>query len=123
MSHAGAVTPFGLRARVRRWPAGEWIVHVVVFLLGAGFIALGLALSVLPGPLTIPPVLLGLVIWSLEFEFAERWLRRFEGPAQKAWEAAKARPWRAGIVSTAGLAGAAAVSVLAIQQDWLGALS
>lgn len=116
------MTRWGIRDRVRKLPAGEVIVRVSVFLLGAGFIALGLALSVLPGPLTIPPVLLGLVIWSLEFEFAQRWLDRFEKPAQQAWEAAKANPWKTGVVSGVGLAAAIAISVLAVTQDWLGFL-
>jgi uncharacterized membrane protein YbaN (DUF454 family) len=107
---------------VRRLPAGELIVRVTVFVLGAAFIGLGLALSVLPGPLTIPPVLLGLVIWSLEFEFAQKWLDRLEAPAQQAWEAAKANPWKTGVMSGLGLAAAIVVSVMAIQQDWIGAL-
>lgn len=98
------------------------IVRTAVFLLGAAFIGLGLALSVLPGPLTIPPMLLGLVIWSLEFDFAQRWLDRLEVPAQHAWETAKTNPWRTGVVSGLGLAAAVAISVLAVQQDWIGML-
>jgi hypothetical protein len=43
-----------------------------VFLAGLLCIAAGVALSVLPGPLTIPPVLLGLWIWSTEFDWAQR---------------------------------------------------
>lgn len=122
MLHAGEVMRWGIRDRVRRLPAGELVVRVSVFVLGAAFIALGLALSVLPGPLTIPPVLLGLVIWSLEFDFAQRWLDRLEAPALRAWESAKERPWRTGVVSALGLAGAIALGVLAVQQDWLGTL-
>ena len=121
--HAGRVTPWNLRDWVRRLPAGEVIVHVGVFLLGAAFIALGLVLVVLPGPLTIPPVLLGIVIWSLEFDFAERWLDPIEKRAQQAWDAAKARPWRTGIATGAGLAAAIVVMVLAIQLDVLGAVT
>jgi hypothetical protein len=88
---------------VRRLPGGNAIVRVAVFLLGLFFILLGLALSVLPGPLTIPPVLLGLLIWSLEFAWAERWVDRARGQAQQAWEAAKAHPWRAGLVTGGGV--------------------
>ena len=73
------MTRLRLRDRVRRLPAGEVIVRVGVFVLGALFIGLGVALSVLPGPFTIPPVLVGLLVWSLEFEFAERWLTREAG--------------------------------------------
>lgn len=93
-----------IRERVRRLPAGNAIVRVSVFLLGLAFILLGLALSVLPGPLTIPPVLLGLVIWALEFAWAERWLDRARRQALEAWDAAHAHPWRAGLVTGGGLA-------------------
>lgn len=92
-----------MRERVRRLPGGNTIVRVTVFLLGLFFILLGLALSVLPGPLTIPPVLLGLVIWSLEFAWADRWVSRARAQAEQAWEAAKAHPWRAGLVTGGGI--------------------
>jgi hypothetical protein len=96
------VTRWNLRDRVRRLPGGETLVHVLVFLVGLSFILLGLALSVLPGPLTIPPVLLGLVIWALEFDFAERWVDKAKDQAQDAWESAKRHPWRAGVVTGSG---------------------
>ena len=117
------MTPFRLRERLRRLPAGEVIVHGLVFLVGAALIALGLVLVVLPGPLTIPPILLGLVVWSLEFDFAQRWLDPWERRAQQAWEAAKARPWRTGLVTGVGLLASAAAVVLAVQLDLLGAVT
>jgi len=104
-------------------PAGDVIVHVAVFLVGAALIVLGLALAVLPGPLTIPPVLLGLFVWSLEFDFAQRWLDPIEARAQKAWDAAKARPWRTGAAAGAGLAVAAAAVYLFLRLDVLGAVT
>lgn len=88
---------------MRKLPAGDLIVHGTVFVLGLAFIAFGLALSVLPGPFTIPPILIGLLIWSLEFDFAERWLDRAKAQAQDAWESAKAHPWRAGLVTGSGI--------------------
>lgn len=121
--HAEEVTPWHLRDRIRRLPAGEVIVHVGVFVLGALLIGLGLALAVLPGPLTIPPVLLGLVVWSMEFEFAERWLDPIERRAQAAWDAARARPWRTGLVSAAGLAAAGVGAYLVVRLDVLGAVT
>ena len=117
------LTPFRLRDRVRRLPAGEVIVRSIVFLLGAVLIATGLALSVLPGPLTIPPVLLGVLVWSLEFDFAQRWLDRVEGPAQQAWEQAKAHPVRTAVISGGGIVAAVALTTLALQQDWAGAVA
>ena len=106
-----------MRERVRRLPAGDVIVRVTVFVLGAAFIALGLALSVLPGPFTIPPVLVGLLIWSLEFDFAQHWLDRAKVPAQKAWDDAQARPVRAGLTLAASLALLVAGFVLAAQLE------
>ena len=117
------MTPLNLRARLRRLPAGEVIVHGLVFLLGAALIALGLALAVLPGPLTIPPVLLGLAVWSLEFDFAQRWLDPFQRRAQAAWDAAKARPVRTGLASGAGLLAAGAGMYLFFRLDVLGAVT
>lgn len=98
------MTPLRLRARVRRLPAGELIVRSVVFLLGAAFIVLGIVLVVLPGPLTIPPILVGLAIWSLEFDFAKSLLDRASGEAQRAWDQAKLHPWRTAAVTGSGLA-------------------
>ena len=123
MGQTEAMTPWNLRDRVRKLPAGEVIVHTGVFLLGAAFIALGFALVVLPGPLTIPPILLGLVIWSLEFEFAERWLDPFEKKAQQAWEHAKQRPVRSGVVAGGGLLLAAAAIWWFVSADVLGKLA
>ncbi len=99
------------------------IVHVAVFLLGAALIALGLALAVLPGPLTIPPILLGLAVWSMEFEFAERWLDPIERRAQAAWDGAKARPLRTAVVSGLGLLAAGAGMYLFIRLDLLGSVT
>ena len=62
----------GWRERVRSKPGLGHAYRVGVFAVGLLFIALGFALAVLPGPLTIPPVLIGLWIWSTEFRFAER---------------------------------------------------
>ena len=98
------VTRLRLRDRVRRLPAGDVVVHGTVFLLGAACIALGVAAVVLPGPLTIPPILLGLAIWSLEFDFAQAWLDRAKVPAQKAWDEARAHPWRTAAVTGGGAA-------------------
>lgn len=92
-----------MRERVRRLPGGNTLVRVAVFLLGLFFILLGLALSVLPGPLTIPPVLLGLVIWAAEFAWAERLVDRAKKQAREAWSAARAHPWRAGLVTGGGV--------------------
>ncbi|MEA2126608.1 MAG: hypothetical protein QOI80_3390 [Solirubrobacteraceae bacterium] len=88
-----------------------------VFLAGLACIAVGIALAVLPGPLTIPPVLLGLWIWSTEFEFAHRFLETARRTFDDAWEQAKRRPISSAIVTAAGLVGAAAVIWAVLHYD------
>jgi hypothetical protein len=106
-----------VRDRIRKLPAGDLIVHGAVFLLGALFIGLGLAAIVLPGPLTIPPILIGLAIWSLEFDFAERLLDRAKASAQSAWDEAKEHPWRTGVISGGGIVLAVLAVIGAIRWD------
>ena len=75
--------------------------RVVVFVAGLLLIVTGLVLIVLPGPLTIPPILLGLWLWSREFEFARRWLRPVQAKGAVAWEQAKAKPVHTTVVTRA----------------------
>ena len=70
------------RDRLRRTPGGRQFLKVAVFVLGLFFVLLGLALAALPGPLTIPPILLGVWIWSSEFAWADRLLDRARRSAQ-----------------------------------------
>lgn len=88
---------------MRRTPGGGHLLQVLVFLLGLLFILLGLTLAALPGPLTIPPVLVGLYIWSTEFVWADRLLERAKKSAQEAWSKAKEKPVISGLVTMAGL--------------------
>lgn len=113
------MTPWNLRDKVRRLPAGEVIVHVVIFILGAAFIVLGFTLVVLPGPLTIPPILVGLALWSLEFDFAERLLVRVKAQAHEAWAMAKAKPIRTGLVTGGGVALAVGALYGASRLGWI----
>jgi len=102
---------------MRRTRGGALLLKLLVFLLGALFVGLGLALVVLPGPLTIPPVLLGVYIWSTEFDWAERLRERVTDSAREAWEAAKRRPVRTALASLVGLVLVAAAVVLAQRYD------
>lgn len=88
---------------MRRTPGGAHAVKVIIFVAGLLFILLGLALAALPGPLTIPPILLGLYIWSTEFAWAERLLDRARASAREAWDKAKRRPIITGAVTASGL--------------------
>ena len=94
----------GFRARMRRTPGLSQAYRVGVFVLGLLFILLGIALATLPGPLTIPPVLLGLYIWSTEFAFAERLFDSFKEKGHEAWEHAKRHPVSSTIITVGGLA-------------------
>jgi uncharacterized membrane protein YbaN (DUF454 family) len=88
--------------------------RVVLFVAGLLLIVTGLVLIVLPGPLTIPPILLGLWLWSLEFEFARRWLHPMKVKGAIAWEQARHAPVRTTVVSVLGLVGAGIVIWTAI---------
>jgi len=78
-------------------------VKIIVLVSGLLFILLGLALAALPGPLTIPPILLGLWIWSTEFAWADRLLERAKRSAREAWENAKRKPVITGLITVSGL--------------------
>jgi len=91
--------------------------RVVVFDAGLLLIITGLVLIVLPGPLTIPPILLGVWLWSREFEFARRWLRPLQAKGAVVWEQARLRPVHTTVVTTLGLVGAAVLVWAALRYD------
>jgi hypothetical protein len=91
------------REIVRATRGGSLLLKVVVFLVGLAFIVLGLALVVLPGPLTIPPVLLGLWIWSTEFAWAERLRASAAEKGRTAAQAARRKPVHSTAVTLSGL--------------------
>ena len=94
----------GWRDRVRSKPGIREVYRVGVFIAGLAFVLLGFALAVLPGPLTIPPVLIGLWIWSTEFAFAERFFDSFKRKARDAWAHAKRHPASSAAITVGGLA-------------------
>ncbi len=96
------------RDRVRSKPGIGLAYRVGVFVAGLACIAVGFALAVFPGPLTIPPVLLGLWIWSTEFAWAARFFAAFKRKAQDAWRHAKQHPVSSAAVTLGGLAAAGA---------------
>ncbi len=110
-----APAPGSRRARILAKPGIRELYRAGVFILGLACIALGIALAVLPGPLTIPPVLLGLWIWSTEFRFAHALFETFKEKAHEAWEAAKRKPVTSAIVTIGGLVGAG-VAIWAAQR-------
>ena len=91
------------RDRVRAKPGLREAYRVAVFVVGLFFIAVGVALMALPGPLTIPPVLFGLWIWASEFHFAKRFFDMFARKADEAWSHAKRHPVSSTAVTVGGL--------------------
>jgi uncharacterized membrane protein YbaN (DUF454 family) len=91
--------------------------RVVLFVAGLLLIILGLVLIVLPGPLTIPPILLGLWLWSLEFEFARHWLHPIRKKGAVAWDHAREKPVHTSVVTVLGLVGAALMIWAALRYD------
>src|SRR3954447_5693388 len=91
------------RERIRSKPGLGQAYRVGVFVAGLTCIAAGFALAVLPGPLTIPPVLLGLWIWSTEFAFAERFFDSVKDKARDAWAHARRHPASSAAVTIGGL--------------------
>ena len=98
------------RDRVRSKPGVAQAYRVGVFVTGLVFIALGFALAVLPGPLTIPPVLIGLWIWSTEFRFAQRLFDSFKRKGREAWQHARRHPVSSTAITVGGLAAAGAAA-------------
>ena len=96
----------GWRDRIRSKPGVGLVYRVAVFVVGLACIGVGFALAVFPGPLTIPPVLLGLWIWSTEFRFAQKLFERFREKAREAWNHAKRHPVLDATITVAGLVGA-----------------
>lgn len=95
-----------LRRALRAHPVGAGVLKLVVALVGGGLVLLGLLALALPGPLTIPPVLLGLYILASEFAWAERWRDRAGVAGRRAWTQARRRPVATAVTSLLGLAGA-----------------
>lgn len=102
----------GWRDRIRTKPGIGQLYRAGVFLLGLLCVAAGFALAVLPGPLTIPPVLLGLYIWSTEFRWAKKLFDQFAIKAKEAWEHAKRKPVSSALITVGGIAGAIAAVLL-----------
>ena len=98
--------PGSLRERIHNNPALVLPWRIAVFVVGLLFVMLGIALTALPGPLTIPPILVGLWVWSSEFEWAARFFAVFKRKAQDAWKHAKHHPVSSAAVTIGGLAAA-----------------
>ena len=113
LGRAAPVPRHGLRDRIRTKPGLAQAWRVGVFTAGLLCVALGVALAVLPGPLTIPPVLLGLWVWSTEFAWAQRFFTTFKQKARQTWTHARHHPVSSSLITIGGLA-AAAMAIWAV---------
>ncbi|MCA0146807.1 PGPGW domain-containing protein [Blastococcus sp. LR1] len=98
--------PGSFREKVHANPGTAIAWRIGVFAAGLILVMLGIALTVLPGPLTIPPVLAGLWVWSTEFDWARRFFAVFKQKAVAAWRHAKQHPVSSLAVTIGGLAAA-----------------
>ena len=101
------------RDRMRRRSHTRIAWRVSIFLAGLLCILAGFALVVLPGPLTIPPIIVGLWIWSTEFEWAHRFFSIWKEKGQDAWDHARRHPVSSTAITIGGLV-AAAVAIWAV---------
>ena len=108
LGRATAVPKHGWLDRVRSKPGLAQVWRIAVFVAGLLCVALGFALAVLPGPLTIPPVLLGLWIWSTEFDWAKRFFTSFKKKGRQTWAHARRHPVSSTLITLGGLVAAGA---------------
>lgn len=106
LGRATAVPRHSWRDNVRSKPGLAQAWRIGVFVAGLLFVVLGIALSVLPGPLTIPPVLIGLWVWSSEFEWAQRFFTTFKQKARDTWAHARRHPVSSAVITVGGLVAA-----------------
>src|SRR3954465_11912100 len=93
--------------------------RVALFVAGLLLIIAGLVLIVLPGPLTIPPILLGPWLWALGFEFARPWLHPIQQKGAVAWDQAREKPVHTTVITVLGLVGAAVMIWAALRYELL----
>jgi hypothetical protein len=106
--HAAARTP-GWRDRVKSKRGTRYAYQAGVFLVGLLVILACLGLwTFLPAPLAVPPMLIGVWIWSTEFPFADGLLDWLKDKAQAGRDYAKKHPVWFGLMTAGGFLIAAA---------------
>lgn len=103
------IKPGSFREKVHRSRTTTLLWRAGVFLAGLLCVALGIALTVLPGPLTIPPIVLGLWIWSTEFSWARAVFATARRKAMATWAHARQHPVSSAAITVGGLAAAGVV--------------
>ena len=103
------IKPGSFREKVHRSRGTTLLWRTGVFFAGLVCVAVGLALTVLPGPLTIPPIVLGLWIWSSEFAWARSIFETAKRKARETWAHARQHPVSSGVITVGGLVAAGVV--------------
>jgi hypothetical protein len=103
------IEPGSFRAKMHAGKGTALLWRALVFLAGLVCVAIGLALTVLPGPLTIPPIVLGLWVWSTEFAWARALFATARRKARETWAHAKQHPVSSATITVGGLAVAGVV--------------
>jgi hypothetical protein len=107
--HAATQPRAGWRQRAKAHRGSRYAYLACVFLLGLLVILACLGLwTFLPAPLAIPPMLIGVWIWSTEFPFAGGLLDWLKDKGQTARDYAKDHPVKFGLATVAGFVVAAA---------------
>jgi hypothetical protein len=84
------------RDRHRLFRAGVFVVGLLLVLVGAAMWLLSLLLA-------LPPVFVGLWVWSREFQWGHRLFRAFLRRASSLWSRVKSRPVRWAIITLGGV--------------------
>lgn len=102
------------RRRIRQDPRKHFFYRIGVAVAGLLLVVLGFVSGPIPGPGGIPLVLLGLAIWSSEFEWAQRLMQRFKAQLRRfqSWSRAQQASFWVVFAVCCGLA--AYVSMLAV---------
>jgi uncharacterized protein (TIGR02611 family) len=108
------------RRKIRENKRRLAVYRVAVSLLGLILVALGIVSGPIPGPGGIPLVLLGLAVWSSEFEWAHQVMLRFKKQLHRyrTWSARKKTLFWVAFVGCCGLLGYAYMLALGVP-GWL----
>ena len=105
---SGIVLPPGAgRSRWWSWFRESRNRHLLfrtgVFLVGLLLILVGAAMWLVSVLLAVPPVFVGLWVWSREFRWGHRLFAAFLGQARSLWSRVKARPVRWAFITAGGV--------------------
>ena len=108
-ARSGIALPPGTTSRSRWWcwcretERRHRLLRVGVFVVGLLLILVGVVMWLVSALLAVPPVFVGLWLWSREFHWGHRLFKAFLGRARSLSSRVKARPMRWAVVTVAGV--------------------